>query len=82
MKHALIAAVAALAISSVAAQAQGLPPGVYENSQPHPQWSQAERQAAADPVSWFQHLFGGGNQQPTNVASNQAKTGVAPSAQD
>ena len=77
MKHALLAAAAALAISSVAAQAQGLPPGVYENSQPHPQWSQAERQAAADPVSWFQHLFGGSNQQPTNVASNQAaKTGA------
>ena len=62
MKQFLIAAVAAAAISSGVAQAQGLPPG-YNSSQPHPQWSQAERAANPGPVAWLQNLLGGGSQQ-------------------
>ncbi len=79
MKKLLIAAIAAAAFTSGAAQAQGMPGALIGSSQPRPQWSQAERLANPGPVAWLQHLFNGESQ--SQVASRTPDQSKAPASQ-
>ena len=79
VRQGLIAAVAMLACSSGDARAAGggIPQAIYETSQAQPQWSQAERVVAGDPVSWAERLFVSGRQQQANRQPSQSTAGVA-----
>ena len=78
MRTTIIAAAAALALSSGAAMAAGVPPGLYESSQPHPRFSEAEIAASAHPFAWIGRLFQGEQQQ---TAGTQPPAGAsAPSS--
>ncbi len=80
VRQGLIAAVAMLACSSGDARAAGggIPQAIYENSQAQPQWSQAERVVAGDPVSWAaERLFVSGRQQQANRRPSQSTAGTA-----
>ena len=77
MTRTAIAIALALAVSSGSALAAGgggggVPGALYESSQPHPRFSQAEMAAAFDPVEWFRHLIGSSDRQVATATAPRA----------